>query len=391
MKKISLLILFGITLVLNAVSQIYFEEGYYINEQDERIECLIKNIDWRNNPTSFTYKLETNSSKQEAKISSVKEFGIIDHSKFIRSSVSIDRSSSIVSQLSDDKNPEFKEEVLFLKTLIEGEASLYSYLDGNIEKYFYKIGDNKVEQLVFKLYKVTPNKIGRNERFRQQLFANLICSKISKKDFQSINYEKRSLVKVFRKYNECSRSEYTDYIAKRKTNKFNISLRPRMNYSSLRAQNLTSGKTDFGGKLNYGLGIEVEFLLPFNKDKWAITVEPTYQSYIVMMIEESIGQSGGKKISNAKYKSIDLPVSLRHYFFLSRQSKVFIDVSVIPNFSFDSSIYFSREDGTILSSIDLITQINFAFGAGFKLKNRFSIQIRYHSSREVLSNYLFHP
>ena len=55
MKKL-LLILLAFTLQLFS-AQIKFEKGYLITNNGERKEILIKNKDWLNNPTEFTYKI----------------------------------------------------------------------------------------------------------------------------------------------------------------------------------------------------------------------------------------------------------------------------------------------------------------------------------------------
>jgi hypothetical protein len=46
MKK-QLLLLLCLVFTANAYTQIVFEKGYYINNANEKVECLIKNIDWR--------------------------------------------------------------------------------------------------------------------------------------------------------------------------------------------------------------------------------------------------------------------------------------------------------------------------------------------------------
>ena len=50
MKKNLLLLLVSI-LTVNVYSQISLEEGYYIDNSNQKINCLIKNLDWKNNPT----------------------------------------------------------------------------------------------------------------------------------------------------------------------------------------------------------------------------------------------------------------------------------------------------------------------------------------------------
>ncbi|WP_158655227.1 hypothetical protein [Flavivirga eckloniae] len=95
---------------MTTYSQVKFEKGYYINNKGERGNCLIKNIDWKNTSTEFKYKLAENSEKKKATITAVKEFGILNDSKYIRSKVKIDRSPTDTNTSSYNRNPEFKEE-----------------------------------------------------------------------------------------------------------------------------------------------------------------------------------------------------------------------------------------------------------------------------------------
>lgn len=127
MKKRILFLLITIS-TLNSYSQVSFEKGYYIDNTNQKINCLIKNVDWKNNPTEFEYKLAENSEPKKTTIKTIKEFGIDNISKYVRSTVNIDRSSESINNLSNDKNPIFKEEELFLKVLVEGKATLYQYV-----------------------------------------------------------------------------------------------------------------------------------------------------------------------------------------------------------------------------------------------------------------------
>ena len=106
------------------------------DNNNQKINCLIKNIDWGNNPTEFTYKLSENSELNKKTIKSVKEFGIHNSSKYVRSSVKIDRSSNKVDELDNERIPTFQEEELFLKVLVEGKSTLYSYADASLSRYF---------------------------------------------------------------------------------------------------------------------------------------------------------------------------------------------------------------------------------------------------------------
>ena len=132
--KNQLILLLTIVFSLNSYSQISYEKGYFIDNANQKINCLIKNSDWKNNPTEFEYKLSEKGESKNATIRSIKEFGIDNSSKYIRSTVEIDRSSESVNFLSNDMNPNFNKETLFLRVLVEGKANLLEYVDSNLKR-----------------------------------------------------------------------------------------------------------------------------------------------------------------------------------------------------------------------------------------------------------------
>lgn len=388
-KELLLLALFTI-LCAESYSQIIFEKGYFINESGQKIECLIKNIDWKNNPTEFEYKLFQNDTVQKATIQTVKEFGINNISKYIRTNTKIDRSSEQIDHMSSDRNPNFQEELLFLKVLIEGQASLFLYIDGNLTRFFYKKNDSEINQLVYKRYLVN-YKISKNEYFKQQLFSELKCEGIGLNEIETLRYSKKDLEKLFIKYHECANSNFTNFEPKQKKDLFNLNIRPGINYSSLKIQNsvTNSRDTDFGKRFGIRFGIETEFILPFNKNKWGIIVEPTYQYYKSEQHKETSNVLGGMLVSKVDYKSIELPIGVRHYFYFNDKSKLFTNISYVFDFPNNSSIKFLRNDESMLTELEIKSRINLALGVGYKYKDKYSLEIRYNANREILSDYLF--
>ena len=375
-----LLLFFGIILTINCYSQISFEKGYYINNSDEKVECLIKNIDWKNNPIDFKYKFSENDTKKTASINSVKEFGIYNTSKYIRKTVDIDRSSKKINDLSTVKNPIFNEEELFLKVLVEGSADLFLYADGSLKRYFYNKKNSTIEQLVFKSYKTPDNEIGTNNQYKGQLWNNLKCPTFKISQIKNIAYKKNELIDFFVEYNKCNNQEFVNYEEKQKKDLFNLNIRPGVNNSSLSLQQstfLSSRNIDFGSELSFRLGIEAEFIMPFNKNKWAVLIEPTYQYF------KSEKEVASRKVK-ADYKSIEIPVGVRHYFFLNSNSKIFINGSFIFDLSQNSKIEFDPG-----SDLEIKTRNNLAFGLGYKHNDTYSLEFRYQTNREIISEYVY--
>ena len=389
MKKQLVFILTAI-LSLNCYSQISFEKGYFVDNNNQKTTCLIKNIDWANNPTEFEYKLSKNNETKKLTIKLVKEFGVNNTSKYLRSIVKLDISINDINNLSKEKNPIFKEKELFLKVLIEGKANLYEYIDGNLRRYFYSKEASIIKQLIYKRYETNELSIGKNNRFRQQLWVHLKCAKFKINKIQNLKYNRDDLVKIFTAYDECHNNNVKKFERKEKRDLFNLSFRPRFNKSSLSINNTFSDFTISGIEgTGFGFGIEAEFIFPVNKNKWAIAIEPTYQSFKSEKTVDANNVSGGILITEADYNSIEIPLSLRHYFFLNNNSKLFVNISYVFDFSSKSSIEIKRSDNSTYNSLDVKSRNNLAFGIGYKLNDKYGLEMRYQTSREILSDFVF--
>ena len=268
---------------------------------------------------------------------------------------------------------------------------MYQYVDSNLRRYFYNKENSNIEQLIFKIYKTTENNLGKNNGYRQQLWVDLKCPNFKTSKIESVEYKKNSLVRFFTEYSKCHNNELINFETKQKRDLFNLTIRPRINSSSLTIQNsaANSKDTDFENKIGFGFGLEAEFILPFNKNKWAIAIEPTYQSFKSEKTTNVTNVSGGVLIASVDYSSIEVPVSLRHYFFLNNSSKIFINASYIIDLSSKSSIEFTRNDGSNLNSLEIETRNNLAMGIGYKQNDKYSLEVRYQTNREILGNYLF--
>lgn len=387
MTKLFLFLTISTLISLSCHSQIVFEEGYFINENNQKIDCMIKNVDWENNPTEFEFRVLPNTEIKKISIQEVQEFGINGVSKYIRAWVELDRSADNLGKLTAEKDPVFQVERLFLSVLIEGKASLLRYSEGgSLTRFFYSTGDT-IKQLVYKRYIVKGDIIAQNNYFRQQLFTDLKCQDITVQDVGDLDYREKELAQLVVKYNECNNYDYVYFARKQKRDLFNLAVRPGLGSSNLSVRSAASDMydSDVSG-IDFRFGIETEFILPFNKNKWALIIEPTYQYFQSESTNEADHVTGGILITKVDYKSIGLPMGLRHSFFLKNESRIFLDLTYAWNFSLNSTIDYVRSGGTILKSFDIKSVGNLAIGAGYNYRDRLSLGIRYHVSRELLAN-----
>lgn len=375
---------------LSVHSQVNFENGYYITTENEKIDCLIKNYDWISNPTKVEFKAAENTEAKELSINFIKGFGIYNVSKFIQETVAIDRSNDDLNHLNDQREPINKIETLLLKVIIEGKASLYSYTDGNFNRFFYKINNSPIQQLVHKLYQ-NNGVLGENNRYKQQLWNELKCAETTLNQIERLRYEKDKLSAYFIKYNTCNNSESVTFEKeKEKKDMFNLTLRTGMNNSFLSVQGLDKSDArgvDFGNKLNIRIGLEAELILGFNKNKWSIFIEPTYnQSYKSDKSSSNPGVSSPflrDEYAQINYQAIDIPIGIRHYFFLNNDSKIFINGALVLNFNKEAEIEYKN-----YSNLKINTKSNLALGIGYKFKDKYSVELRHQTKRELLRDYI---
>jgi hypothetical protein len=394
--KTKLLLLFAFTIVCNAsFAQIDYQKGYFLSNNGEKTDCFIKNMDWKNNPSEIKYRIGENDEVKTALIEDIGEFLIYDECKFVRAVVEIDRSVDNVNNLSTDVNPLFNKEQLFLRVVIEGNATLYQYQDSNLTRFFYSIGETDKVQLIYKRF--LPNgllTIGRNETYKEQLETTMLCSKITPNSIERLNYEFNPLKKIFLAYNTCvdsnstmvngdnslvdnSSAVYNKNDSQRDV--FNLTPRIGANFSSFDVVTVLSGSNDninYGSKTNLRIGLETEFILPYNKNKIALIAEFTLSNF---KSEVNIGN----EVRKVDYNSFDIPFGVRYYFFLNESSKIYINA--VYNLNVSTGKLVQTKDFDLTPS----TSSTLGYGLGYKFKNKFSVEYRLLSSRNA-SDYIFY-
>ncbi len=378
--KTNLLTLFLFLLCSFSFAQIIFEKGYILDTNNHRIECLIKNNDWKLNPNEFEYKLNEHDTSEQGNLLNIKEFGIIGLSRFVRADVKIDISPWEITKLSKVRNPEWSQQQLFLKVFVEGKASLYYFASNELVRFFYSVDDTTIKQLIYKQYFVDDDHVATNRKFREQLWLDMRCENAKMSSVENLDFKKNSLMKYFENYNQCNGKESLIYGKIEKKDFFHLRITPGINISSVSISDnfYEIYNTEFKNQLGFRTGIEAEYILPFNKNKWGILFEPTFQHlYSVKQI---------KAVSaTINYNSIEFSLGIRHYFFLKKELKLFVNAFFVPGYSlnFNSTITY---DYPFASPLEIKTNYSVACGGGISFK-KISAEMRYYTQRDMLDNF----
>ena len=187
---------------------VVFEKGYLIDQSGDKMTCYIQLEDW-NALRSVHYRVSLKDFVATKEIGGVKEFGV-KGSKYISTKTKLDISGDEESLLSYDQNPEWQEELIFLRVLVEGKINLYAFEERKMTRYFFSDENAPPEQLVFKKYRTTTG-VQTNLTYQNTLFNRLNCMDSSERYFKAIKYTSSDLTKTFETINNCEGATATIY------------------------------------------------------------------------------------------------------------------------------------------------------------------------------------
>mmetsp|Transcript_49918 Transcript_49918/g.99372 ORF Transcript_49918/g.99372 Transcript_49918/m.99372 type:complete len:404 (-) Transcript_49918:88-1299(-) len=381
LRKFLFVTVFMITCI--SYAQVVFEPAYYIDNSNSKIEGLIQNVEWVNNPSEIKFKANEQSESETITIENIKEFGIVNGAVYSRYDVAIDKSSDDNDNLSEVRSPEFENETLLLKKIIEGKASLYYYSGFGVKRFFYTLDDSSVKQLVYKRFQNSGTEIRVNELYKQELKTDLTCATISESTYKNLNYTLSSLTSFFKLYNECSGSTSVVYnqISKRTTSDKNVRLRIKAGARSNSFSFESSGgltTAELPNQIGVQVGLEGEFIFQFNRNKWSALLEATYFNY---SDEDRIRISSFDQNVTVEYSGLEVGFGARHSLFLENKSRLFINAGFVVPLSFNQSL-----TQTVSADFEEFnTAINASFGAGFEYED-FSVEVRYNTPRNLIDD-----
>jgi hypothetical protein len=357
-----------------ASAQSGYVAGYLIANDGTHVECLIYKQDWQRNPVTFRYKLINDSAQIEGGLNDVREF-YVEGNTFVRRKVKMDTSSQDIKNLSVNSDPEWTIRTVFLKRIVNGRGTLYSYRDNNLELFFFSVYKSPVEQLVYKKFKPTPETgekvlnagYGENVAYKAQLVGRMACGKFQSRADRA-RYEEPMLKEYFEYFNRCNGEKP---LKETKVNT-SLSVSAGWDFATLHMvdpQGLfkPASEEDPG----YQFGIAGELNLPFHKRKWSLRAEPTYQF------------AKGSNVDR-NHKSVEIPMGIRHYFFISQDVKLFVNLLAV----LDIPIYYEASE-YIPFTQRIYIQGGLggcaALGGGIKF-NVLSMEGRYYTQRTYSDN-----
>lgn len=375
------------------LAQEYGNPGYIVYDNGEEKEVYFQNEDYIYSTTKVLYRDQPGAEIKEVSIDRIKEFRVPGSFKFIRARVEIDRSFNSNDDISSGYQPVFTDETIFLRVIVEGGVSLFSYEDKNADRYFMGQQKGQITQLIYKKYNIvvedsrgiTENVTGMNDSYKEQIKSTLQCSDITDSEVKELSYNRSSLTEIFASYYNCKGTEPVRWSERKKSEiEINARLRsglrvttPEFNSSSVVIANSIMLPVSQGASANtilsYFIAGELEFSVPISvTGLFSGFTEITY-----MNLEGDLsGVEGEAYGMMMDFQMLRLQGGTRYYYPVSRNLNPFLEFSVAYSFLLNESSSI-RTDVGIGGIRDTDYPHELILGIGLDINRKFNVLARY--------------
>ncbi|AXT60644.1 hypothetical protein D1816_09855 [Aquimarina sp. AD10] len=377
MKLLPTKLLFFLFFVSTISAQNLYESGYFIDNNNNRKECLIKRVPWKNNPTEFEWKRTISSNSKTENIENIKEFGVGQDYIFKRYIMEFDLRGDDVANSTKSENPRLRIRKVFLRVILQSEASLFLYSENGVNRFFYTARNVAYpELLVYKTYYVPDlkKKVGKkvipksNTQFKEQLLQHINCGN---QDVEDVTHTIRDLKKYFIDYNHCKGAKIK-YTVKKKINQTKIGLIGSLDFVSFShpSEFNVSQTILYDDVMAPKFGFYLETFIPFYKVDLSFFLESTYRSFSTTQ-SNAFGPTEPAKID---FKSINVALAPRFHIYLSSNFEVF----------FEGGLSIDNDLGTksvFNDNIEKVT-VDYFYGGGFGV-GRFKLGYRIYTDKNI--------
>ncbi len=385
MKNKLLLCLWILTSV-SAFAQLNYEKGYILKKDHQKLEGFLLHDDVYEIPSEFHFRKSLADERSTIPSAQVETVYITPNLKYERHTVAIDDSNTKTGKLSDTRISNFQQKSLLLKVLVEGKTSLLVYKKNNIKRFFIKQG-TKVTALEYKKYAIGETKIGYNRNYQKQLKDLFHCGP---QNTLKVRYRESDLIDYINQYNSCKGEQAIDYsqIRLKKHTKGRLLYKVKAGVSSttlgLQVYKSNSTATTFATQL----GVELEYLLPFNSRRFSLFLEPTYHLNAATDVKYAAGSgtipSSGQVVKvyqtgNVSYEGIEIPVGIRHYWFLNDTSSLTLHGGAAYHIPTSSTMQFTAKD----APKTLESKVSFFAGIGYDYHRKYNLELRFNLKRDM--------
>jgi hypothetical protein len=377
MKRPIFCILFAL-IPLISFAQGLIEPGYYIDIKGEKHQgYFVINDVQQSYPPYFLFIKKRASAPDTLYNSQLAEVKVLDF-HYERRQVKI-YDAQATTNISE---PKFKQTTIFLKTELQGHASLFSYMLDEKFTYFLGVGDEKPIQLIYQEFLKQGNRTSTNVRFQFQMKEQLTCSKSIK--FDELKYRRKDLIRALSADNKCMASDYHVYsgLSGLSFKYLNIGVIGGVSALNLESTQvlLKTQMAHFSPVQLPQFGLELEYLIPPFSNRFSLFINGQYQHF---SDEKEVNAEGSDQMATLNYQTIQASAGVRAHFRVKEYARVFLDLGYGKDFEVGDGISIHYTISNPFKTPQLPGHLT--GGVGLALLNRYIIEARFKHLNNTLS------
>ncbi len=384
--KLVLVFFFCFLMTPFLMAQVKFEEGYLVDLDGDTLRVFVEVQSWTKNPDEVIYRQNAEATTERAGPATVQAF-CVEGLKFASKVIEVDITPEDVREVGNSLDAKIVRRNVFLKVLVEGEATLYLYDDNRRRKFYYSVGEGEVTPLVYRRLAYSGETVRENNSYQTQLNHVVNCNK-TQKEVENVDYNLNSLVRYFQEYNECKGTAQMSYLRNNRFKQFHVYLKGAVGMMSadllILSRRSNSFETEISGEPLYSFGLESEYSWSSKKKRFSVILSAGYQQFTFedLRATDSLSMEG---------KFIQIGVGTRYSIHFNESARWFASAGYAHYLSAGAG-YTYRDDEFLRNPSDVEFDLNsgpgYFLGTGVELRNRFLVQVRYDARIEKENDYV---
>jgi hypothetical protein len=382
----SLRLLLLLVLPLQLFSQNFYEVGYYIDNNGVRVNGFVNNEYWYNSPETVSFRTSADSETTVLTIDKVAEFGVGTHTKYIRHTVDVDKDRSVnLAYINTAFSvPQYIKKTVFLNTLLEGKANLYSLTLDEDRKFFISSESAPIPvQLVYKKFIDTDSKVRETWEYRSTLYESYRCGDSNLGSLKKLPYTQKAIKEYITAYNSCSGSTNTEFATERRALKLKFTGfagAVMHNYDIQNAQDDRFGSSSGAAPI---VGIDASLILPAHSNRYEIFLRASFET-LAMDNFANRNTTSSSQIQDqvlTDVSIINLTIGPRYSFILNQKNRIFVEgqlgYAIISGDIIYQTVRYSDTGKTVhnTQAIPVAGDLVAGLGVGYVFNNKFGLSI----------------
>lgn len=366
--------------------QASYKNAIIINLKGDTVRGYIDYKNWDNNPDQVKFRENLSSSNKLLSPKDILSFEV-EKDRYLSATVEVSYSSSDVNRIKDNSpKPDIKVETVFLRTLVDGDKSLYSFKSTASEDNFYIKNHGKFDLLIYKKYIDKESfTILENLNYRNQLYTYFEYPLSLQNAIEGTQYTPSGLRRIFELYENKQEQKNTNYKSKKDAVRLTLGAIAGGMHRSLKTREIGY----FSPKTTPAFGLFFNIALPRNFQRLNLYSDLLYV-YSKYRDKKDIYETGFSTATivdayNLDVSSLKLGNSVRYIFYRQEDFGISLQAGITNSFILsvnnEKTRYTTRYGNTTEEKLSAISNLRkyeqgYILGLGAK-KDRYALDFRF--------------